>query len=398
MSARVAEAEEASRKLILVVAAYFPDSYGGAERQAKILAEALGRQGVDVTIVAPTIWTDTVLSEPAAFGRIERIRVKHYPNYGGRRIASLFRWTSEFYRRYGGEAFRGVPVYAFHARLHALAPALVASRLDSPLLIKLGGGGEASDFIALDEKRYFYGAWVKRLLLRRVDIFVANGIQIEKDLAALGVSTERIAAFPNGVQLPPLDEVKEAIGTRNGDRFVFTGRMISDKNVAMLYEGAEGLALAGRSFTFAFVGDGAERETLSARAEAAGVAGQFEFPGFASDVYPHLMPSDFFMSASLREGQSNSLLEAMSAGCIPILFAASGVEDVVRDGETGFVVRDISAAGLREAMVRALDLSVEKRMAMARAARRFAEDRVGIDATATRTIAALDKARERRGR
>ena len=44
------------------------------------------------------------------------------------------------------------------------------------------------------------------------------------------------------------------------------------------------------------------------------------------------------MCASKREGQSNALLEAMSAGVIPIVFKASGVEEVVSDGWNGFIV------------------------------------------------------------
>ncbi len=33
------------------------------------------------------------------------------------------------------------------------------------MMVKLGGGGEKSDFAALRAKRYFYGHWVQSLVL-----------------------------------------------------------------------------------------------------------------------------------------------------------------------------------------------------------------------------------------
>ena len=175
------------KALTLVVAGFFPDSRGGAERQALILSEALGRLGVDTTLVAPTTWAEAPQIEPTSFGRIERFHVKHYPNLGGRHMASFLSWTNWFRRRYGGANGDVSPIYVFHARLHALGPALAAIRSGAPLFIKLGGGGESSDFAALRTKRFLYGRWVQSLLLKRTDCFVANGSQIADDLKALGV-------------------------------------------------------------------------------------------------------------------------------------------------------------------------------------------------------------------
>src|SRR5262245_52784793 len=130
---------------------------------------------MDVSLVAPTTSVDVPDVEPTAFGRIERYKVRAYPNAGGRHMGSFLAWTRWFRSRYGHGDYRGVPIYVFHARLHALGPALAAAIGNAPLMIKLGGGGESSDFAALRAKRFFYGHWVQSLLVRRVDCFVANG-------------------------------------------------------------------------------------------------------------------------------------------------------------------------------------------------------------------------------
>jgi glycosyltransferase involved in cell wall biosynthesis len=383
-------ARPAMSRLILAVAAFFPDSYGGAERQALILAEALGRRGVDVTLVAPTVCRRSPVLEPTTFGRIERFRVKAYPNNGGRHFGSFLAWTLWFRRRYGSGFHRGVPIYVFHARLHALGPALAAIDGGAPLVIKLGGGGEASDFAALRAKKFAYGRWVQSLLLRRVNVFVANGAQIAEDLAALGVGGERIAAFPNGVVLPPETEIADALARRRGDRFLSCGRMIPDKRVGVLYDAAMALAAEGCRPRMVFLGDGPERERLAARPLRSGSRDLFAFPGFVGDVYPELLEADFFVSASMREGQSNALLEAMSAGVIPIVYAASGAADAVSHGKTGFIVRRSEPDAFAAAMRAAFDLGPERRREMALAARDFAESNIGIDAVADRTMALFD--------
>ena len=370
-------------RLILVVAAYFPDSYGGAERQARILAEALGRRGVDVTLVAPTTWAAAPHLQDTAFGRIERFRVRAYPNRGGRHLGDFLRWTLWFRRRFRAA---DAPIYVFHARLHALGPALAAGRSGAPLLIKLGGGGEASDFAALRAKRLFYGRWVQALLLRRTARFVANGDQIVQDLADLGVEPRRIAAFPNGVELPPAATVAAAIERRTGAQFAFAGRMVTDKRVAVLNDAAVLLAHEARPPRLTFLGDGPEADRLRGAPRSPEAEKAVTFAGFVGDVGAVLMDTDFYVSASLREGQSNALLEAMAAGVVPMVCAASGVADIVEEGVNGWIVPESTPEAFAAAMRKALALPESRRRAMAHAARASVEAKVGIDAVADRTL------------
>lgn len=391
-----AEAPNPVKRIIIVVAAYFPDSFGGAERQAEILAEALGRQGVDVTLVAPTVAEGVAMTEATAFGRIERYRVSSYPSNGGRHLLSFLSWTFWFRGKFGAAEYAGVPIYVFHARLHALGATLAARAGNAPLMIKLGGGGEASDFAALRAKRYFYGHWVQSMVLGRTDVFVANSSQIVTDLRELGVDDDRIANFPNGVVLPPEDDVMAALDARRGRRFIFTGRLLPDKRVDVIYQAAARLLSEQEDLEMLFLGEGSEGSRLAALPETDAFSGRIAFPGFVKDVYPSLMEADFFVSASMREGQSNSLLEAMSVGVIPIVFAASGVRDVVDHGRTGFVIERSDAESFAAAMRAAIRMPAERRRAMALAARGFAEDSIGIDAIAARTLEAVGRAADSR--
>lgn len=378
------------RRLILVVAAFFPDSYGGAERQALILAEALGRAGYEVTIVAPT--TDKLVprEERTAFGVIIRKFVSAYPNLGGKNILSFISWTMWFRSFFSRSKWKGVPIYVFHARLHAFGPALTAIRNSAPLLIKLGGGGEASEFQALRSKKYLYGHFVEWVLRKNVDTFVANSKQIATELGRLGISAGNIAEFPNGVVLPTESAWIESMRKRQGRRFIYAGRLVPDKSVDVLYHAAIGLAEEGLALNLRLIGTGSEKERLEKLPSTTKHRNAVTFPGFVSDVYPELEVADFFVSASKREGQSNALLEAMSSGLIPIVYAASGVEEVVSDGVNGFVVRNSTVESFQETMRKALEMDDETRRRMSLASRQFIEANIGIDAVAQRTIREIE--------
>jgi len=62
----------------------------------------------------------------------------------------------------------------------------------------------------------------------------------------------------------------------------------------------------------------------------------------------------------------------------------------VDHGVNGFIVEQSTPQAFAQAMRSALALEPERRSAMAMAARRFAEERIGIDAIAGRTLETMD--------
>jgi glycosyltransferase involved in cell wall biosynthesis len=79
-----------------------------------------------------------------------------------------------------------------------------------------------------------------------------------------------------------------------------------------------------------------------------------------------------FVFASETETQGLVLAEAHACGLAAVAVRASGVDEVVRDGETGVLTKG-DARDLAEAAIGLL-LDSERREVMARAARRAAEE------------------------
>ena len=71
----------------------------------------------------------------------------------------------------------------------------------------------------------------------------------------------------------------------------------------------------------------------------------------------YLRNADVFCMSSVREGMPISLIEALSCGMIPICTSVGGIADMVEDGTTGFLSKDLTTETYVKAIERFLSLS-----------------------------------------
>jgi glycosyltransferase involved in cell wall biosynthesis len=93
-----------------------------------------------------------------------------------------------------------------------------------------------------------------------------------------------------------------------------------------------------------------------------------KFVGMQSDVRPYLWSSDVFVFPSLYETFSLVTYEAAASGLPIVVSQLYGVEDLLVDGNNGFLIKT-SVAGVREGLERVLGLSPDDRHAMGQRAR-----------------------------
>lgn len=135
----------------------------------------------------------------------------------------------------------------------------------------------------------------------------------------------KLATICNGIDPAPFAESRPAcsgVGLRRelgipDDHLVIgnTGRLAAQKDNASLIRAMVPLRqlLGSRPFTLVLVGDGPERAMLGEVQEALGLRQEVRFLGFRRDIPAILDGLDVFVSPSLWEGLSISLLEAMAA-------------------------------------------------------------------------------------
>lgn len=103
---------------------------------------------------------------------------------------------------------------------------------------------------------------------------------------------------------------------------------------------------------FLFIGDGVLRSDLERRVAACGLTEFFHFTGLVpTDRIPELLQaSDIVVHCSLREGLARVLPQGLMCGRPVISFDVDGAREVVRNGETGFLLPAPSVPALIEAL------------------------------------------------
>ena len=180
------------------------------------------------------------------------------------------------------------------------------------------------------------GAAVARLLVKatypKARRIVAVSQGVADDLhASFGVRDERMAVIANPVDLDAIRaqaETGEPVPVE-GPYGVTMGRLVPNKNFGMLIEAFARSRIAGKLL---ILGEGPERDALTRKVEALGLAGRVVMPGFSDNPFPTLARAAFYVSPSNAEGFPNSLLEAMSVG-LPVISTncPSGPSEVLAD-------------------------------------------------------------------
>ena len=186
---------------------------------------------------------------------------------------------------------------------------------------------------------------------RLTDIMLSQNRADMDQAIRLGiVPRERLHYVGNGIDLDPFVPVHREAGRTVVISCV--ARMEPVKNHAMLLDGVAKLAARGVSFELWLIGGGAGRAALEARAASLGISVQVRFLGYRDDIPALLGRSDIGVLTSLKEGIPRAALEAMASGLPMVATRVNGTREVVRHGETGFLVDTGDVAGLADALER----------------------------------------------
>jgi len=123
---------------------------------------------------------------------------------------------------------------------------------------------------------------------------------------------------------------------------------------------------------FIFVGDGPQKENISATIEELGLSGNVRLLGMRWDVPNVLKSIDIFVLPTLQEALGSSFVEAMAMGKPVIGTSVGGVGEVIKDGSNGYLVEPNKAAALSEAILKVLE-DPERGRSMGKEGRRMVE-------------------------
>ena len=199
------------------------------------------------------------------------------------------------------------------------------------------------------------------------DLFIARGL----------VRSEQAELIPgSGINLQHFQPEPPPAGAPF--RFLFVGRLLTDKGLVEYVEAARMLKARRPEVDFAILGP-AGSDNRSAvpieQVERWQREGIVSYLGQSDDVRPFLGQADCVVLPSYREGLPRTLLEAAAMARPMIATDVPGCRDVVIDGENGFLCQSRSVPALAAAMDAMLGLGPDERAAMGRRARAMVEER-----------------------
>jgi glycosyltransferase involved in cell wall biosynthesis len=351
---------------VLILSHMFPNALDASAgifvlEQAKALREL----GAMVRIVSPTPWAPRLLTSLPSVRKysviprrstvgnfmVEHPRVPTLPKNVG------FSWSGVLFyrscRRLIANLVREQAIDVIHA--HTILPdgfaaILLGREFNLPVVCTAHG----SD-VNVYPRRSRFVRRASQWSLRHADRMITVSDNLRTEALALAGPRD-IAVVHNGADTE-IFKVRQRIEARSKLRLNATAKLITfvgylrpEKGLGYLLEA---FARLGRPETYlCIVGDGPLRGSLTGKARGLGILDHCLFVGKRphDEIPLWISAADCIVLPSLSEGLPTILPEAMLCGIPVIATPVGGIPEVVRDGETGFLVASRDSSALTRAL------------------------------------------------
>jgi glycosyltransferase involved in cell wall biosynthesis len=193
---------------------------------------------------------------------------------------------------------------------------------------------------------------IERSLAKKSTGIIAISEQQKKELSEIHkiCPADKIEVIPLGLDLTKFNtnkvenraKLRTELGlTENEIAIAIIGRLAPVKDHGFFLDAIEKVAeKTSKNIRVFIAGDGSERAIIEQRANDINskFKGLIHFTSWIEDIAPFNHAMDIVCLSSKNEGTPVSLIEAQAAGVPVISTNVGGVKDIVKEGETGFVV------------------------------------------------------------
>lgn len=176
-------------------------------------------------------------------------------------------------------------------------------------------------------------------IYRKASAHIVLATRFKEDLLRWGFNTpihvETTVASDDILAASPADPAD-----RNPKHLLYLSRVEVAKGVFELLDAYRILKAKDPEYSLTIAGDGPDLEALRGYASTLGLA-DLSFTGFVSGdaKVESYRQGGIFCFLSYTEGMPNAVLEAMAMGLPLVSSDAGGLRDILKDGQTGFIVQ-----------------------------------------------------------
>ncbi|RJP41184.1 MAG: glycosyltransferase family 1 protein [Desulfobacteraceae bacterium] len=350
----------------------FPPDYTGASIQAINLAKALRECGEKITFVTASQACYKHHSKQYEGFPVIRLKCKRE-----NALSIIVFWSKIFWLCFAHrKKFDLIHVIGLNTLLNVIP--IIGKLLNKPTLVKTTLSNEAKQFKFMEstgrEHAFNYFS------VKKYDKIICISSMLENEIKNLINAKGKVVYIPNGVDTKkfyPIEHNKKSKLRElfrlpiNTVIFSYIGVLHKRKNLEWLIKNWLQVCLQHKNAKLLIAGPHA-RNTLMADGGGAEYAEYLQFYScelggdqkifflpFRKDVENYFRASDFFINPSFSEGLSNSMLESMACGNVPIVNKTSGVDDVIDEGIDGFIFDVNDEKSFQEIIVKCCSLSNE---------------------------------------
>jgi len=152
------------------------------------------------------------------------------------------------------------------------------------------------------------------------------------------------------------EEARKKLGIGPQEKVISTiGPFKPQKNLSDFIEMARLVADSAKQARFIMVGDGQQRRLLEEKTARYSLQEKVSFLGWRDDIPEILSATDVFVMTALWEGLPRSVVEALVSGVPVVAYAVDGTREIIKDGESGFLVKPKDFASLARKVLTLLD-------------------------------------------
>lgn len=312
---------------------------GGSERVMSIVANKMQERGYEVEIIC--------LNDQIVFYPInEGIKITHVEVEAGTKLLPKKLW---WFRKYIQKTQPDV-VIAFMVSVYTVT-LLALMGVDIPVISSVRNDPAYSNL----RKKI-----TRKILLPRSAHVVVQTQQI-KEFFSKNIQKKTTVIY-NPVNEKVFetsyddDNVDDNPGLKIKDkrlnRIISVGRLYPQKDQKTMIEAFTKVSERFPGWKLVIFGEGPQRRALETMIQDPRfkIQDKVSLPGRSENIIDELKKSKVFCLSSIYEGMSNALVEAICVGLPIVTTKVSGTEELIKDGENGFIVN----IGDKEAMANAL--------------------------------------------
>jgi glycosyltransferase involved in cell wall biosynthesis len=139
--------------------------------------------------------------------------------------------------------------------------------------------------------------------------------------------------------LLPIYETSTEVFNSNEFRILSVSRLEPVKNIEGIIRVVYRLKKEEFKIKYTIVGAGSSKDSLLDLIEKLELQNEINWVGFQKDTIPYFFQTDLYILNSYSEGFSNSLLEAMYMARPSITTHVGAADELIQDGENGWIIR-----------------------------------------------------------